>query len=125
MRKAVTFVEVLVIICIVGVLAMLLVPAVMQTMRVTTASSDSHHIEIFQCVKTYVLNHGDYNPEFKVNLRKLNSQEVIVFKTEESVFAQFQPEKYYEVNHYVFLGINYIRSAKFLEKTVAENGEPL
>lgn len=120
MRKAVTFVEVLACIVIFVFAVALLVPAVMQ---VTTANNNNSQTEIFQCVKTYVLNHGDYNPEFKVNLKKLNSQEVIVFKTKESVFAQFQPEKYYEVDHYVFIGSHYIRSAKFVEKIVAENGE--
>ena len=126
MKKAFTLVELLVVIAIVGTLAMLLVPAIMVAIE-----SKNTKVEVFQCVKTYTLTetHGfdedkRISTVLKVNLHRLKSDQVLVFTVEdETVYAQFESGKYYEVVYYKVFDNNFIKSAKLLANTVAENGE--
>jgi|688.fasta_scaffold93139_6 prepilin-type N-terminal cleavage/methylation domain-containing protein len=126
MKKAFTLVELLVVIAIVGILAMLLVPAIHYAIALKNAK-----VEVFQCVKTYTLTetHGfdedkRISTVLKVNLHRLKSDQVLVFTVEEeTVYAQFESGKYYEVVYYKVFDNNFIKSAKILANTVAENGE--
>jgi hypothetical protein len=128
MKKAFTLVELLVVIAIVGTLAMLLVPAIHYAIALKNAKVE---VEVFQCVKTYTLTetHGfdedkRISTVLKVNLHRLKSDHVLVFTVEdETVYAQFESGKYYEVVYYKVFDNNFIKSAKLLANTVAENGE--
>jgi prepilin-type N-terminal cleavage/methylation domain-containing protein len=128
MKKAFTLVELLVVIAIVGILAMLLVPAIHHAIALKNAKVE---VEVFQCVKTYTLTQTYGFDEdrrtstvLKVNLHRLKSDHVLVFTVEdETVYAQFESGKYYEVVYYKVFDNNFIKSAKLLANTVAENGE--
>lgn len=130
MKKAFTLVELLVVIAIVGIIVgifvMLLIPAVFHAIE-----SKNTKVEVFQCVKTYTLTETRGFDEdkttttvLKVNLHRLKSDYVLVFTVQdETVYAQFESGKYYEVVYYKVFGNNYINSAKLIDNSVAENGE--
>lgn len=126
MKKAFTVVELLVVTTIVGIFVMLLIPAVLHAIE-----SKNTKIEVFQCVKTYTLTetHGFDEDRrtrtvLKVNLHRLKSDHVLIFTVQdETVYAQFQSGKYYEVVYYKVFDNNYINSAKLIDNSIAENGE--
>lgn len=128
MKKAFTLVEILVVITIVGIFVMLLVPAVL---HIIESKNTKVEVEVFQCVKTYTLTetHGFDEDRrtttvLKVNLHRLKSDHVLVFTVQdETVYAQFESGKYYEVVYYKVFGNNYINSVKLIDNSIAENGE--
>jgi hypothetical protein len=108
----------------------MLVPAIMAFKNTVEASKHSQ-TEVFRCVKAYVQidkMSGDspIHTEYHVNLHRLNTDVSEVFiVNDEPVFAQFEPNRYYEVRYYSMGSRKYITTAKSVSEEVAKNGESL